>query len=361
MVFNVIKFRFTTPLHLSKARADYVDSDAYWHSDGWYAAIMQAWALLGMTEHLDALQADGTGLDFTLSSLFPYTTDEAQRTVFFLPRPLGTREPLLAESLKQERDERRKALKKLAWMDVDRLAHCLQEPSAPWVEHWSELKGAYLTARTLPKQVDDGQLLHRDLTPKVAIDPQTGESTPYYLERLSFEAGSGWYGLFRGTEAAWKAVQTAVLLLGEEGIGTDRHVGNGKYEVCLATAEETQRFQRLLQTEQDTDYYYNLSLYNPTDASTLQQALTADQAERISYALVKRGGWITTPPYHSLRRRPLHFFKEGSILHFPNGNPNETGAICDVRPKAHPNHPELQTEHPIWRVGKSFFIPFKYD
>lgn len=359
MVLKVIKFRFTTPLHLSKARADYIDSYTHWHSDGWYAAIMQAWAVLGMHAPLKRLHEQDGVLDFTLSSLFPYATDTSDQTVFFLPRPMVNQEPLLAESLLDERDERRKALKKWTWVELERFGQCTQDSQQPWIHKWSELKGAYLTNRTLPPVLEDGALLHRVLAPKVTIDPTTGESTPYYLERLYFEKGCGWYGLFEGSEERWQEVQAAILLLGQEGIGTDRHTGNGKFEVCLATDEETGLFQRLFETKEPSSYYCNLSLYNPPNFEVLQDALAPPKEDAIGYQLIKRGGWITTPPYHALRRRPLYFFKEGSVLFFPDGqNPNRTGAICDVRPKVAEDTSYLQTNHPIWRVGKSFFVPF---
>jgi len=44
---EIIKFTFKTPLHIGTVRADYSISSSLVHSDTLYAAIIQAWSLLG--------------------------------------------------------------------------------------------------------------------------------------------------------------------------------------------------------------------------------------------------------------------------------------------------------------------------
>lgn len=348
MRFRVLKFRFTTPIHLATARGDYIKGHRYLHSDSLYAAIIQSWATLGMTSVLEAYNQGA--LNFAFSSLFPFVESSTNEPIFFLPRPSQTlqKDP---ESSLQQQQKLRKDYKRIEWVDVKLFKEWQEDPNTPMLKA-DHLKGRYLTAANWG--VDNEDFMYTQMEPKVTITRDIQESTPYYLERLCFEKGSGWYGLFNGSEEAWKVVQSALLFLEEEGLGTDRHQGNGKFKVYCAPSDEAKIFHRLLQSKSTTNYYYNLSLYNPSKLDAIETLLGAPQeATFVGYHLVKRGGWLTTYPYQTLRKQPIHFFKEGSILRFMDTKPSPwDGARVNVAPQEHP--------HPVWRVGQSLFIPINF-
>lgn len=365
MGLKLIKFKFTTPIHLATERSDYIIGQSFLHSDSLYAAIMQAWSILGMQDSLDAIFRNNSKegqLDFTLSSCFPYTTSIGKNTVFFLPRifkPLSFSENC---NQPEDRTKYRKDLKKIEWLDVELFKRFIQasidDKENAIIKDWSHLNGKYLTeADILPRDKQGNVLafedfIYKDLEPKVAISRTAQESTPYYLERLYFKPNSGLYCLFEGTEKSWKAVQAAIMFLQEEGLGTDRSQGNGKFKVCLGTEKEVAPFKEMMDVNIDTDYYCNLSLYNPNTNTNMETLLGNDDAY-VGYELLKRGGWITTTPYLTLRKKSLYMFKEGSVLKFDK-HPKEAGATVDVRPS------NITTKHPIWRAGRSFFIPVKF-
>jgi CRISPR/Cas system CSM-associated protein Csm4 (group 5 of RAMP superfamily) len=78
------------------------------------------------------------------------------------------------------------------------------------------------------------------------------------------------------------------------------------------------------------------------------------------FELIRRGGWITTQPYMTYRKKSIQMFREGSVFSLPKTravveNSFKAGKTVDLRPEL----PEgmKQVEHPVWRVGKSIFIP----
>ena len=71
---TLFRFRFTAPLHIANVRSDFDRSEKTVRSDSLYAAIIQAWSVLGIEHPILSNQNENTipPLGFTISSLFLY-------------------------------------------------------------------------------------------------------------------------------------------------------------------------------------------------------------------------------------------------------------------------------------------------
>jgi len=93
------------------------------------------------------------------------------------------------------------------------------------------------------------------------------------------------------------------MLLGENGVGSDRNTGNGQF---IATFEKEIPFH----IPTDGERQINLSLYCPNDKEEAAQMLDKESAFR----LVKRGGFIASPTYidHiTYRKKSIYMIAEG--------------------------------------------------
>ena len=341
-MLKLFRLNFTTPLHISNVREDYAQTNRRIHSDTLYSAIIQTWALLGKNTWLAALEQQNGEPNFALSSLFPYTTSN-QQTVYFLPRPLKS---FHLADVEREFKGKMKLLKEIEWLDLECYKMQIQQPEG-YAPKLNEVQEVYLSKHKI-----DINFLDSQVNPHVTIPREGGDANPFYVEQLRFTEGSGMYGLFHGTDEAFTQFATAMYLLQDEGIGTDKSMGYGRFEFALANDIETENFNQLFNSTTPAAYYTNLSLYNPENYESLQQMLpTNDQT--IGFEWTKRGGWITTSPYLNLRKKAIYMFSEGSI--FKSDTPIVThGASQNVKPSIiSPN------EHPIWRVGKSLFVPIQ--
>jgi CRISPR-associated protein Csm4 len=341
---RLFKLSFDEPLHIHGTRSDYSETLRQIHSDTIYAAIMQAWAVLGMDSTLDKIgqKEDKHGsLDFTLSSLFPYAQNEDGQTVHFLPRP---KKPFDMQAVEKDFGDKKK-VRKVEWLDM-----------AYFTEHISKAEGIspkkddfYDTKYLSQSKLSIKKFIHVNADPHASIprDSQGNNTNPYTFERLRFAPGCGFYFLFEGTDALFNSINTAFELLQDEGLGTDRNLGNGQFTYEVKEGKDVEAFDHLFKI--DSDYRTNLSLFMPNDAQELNDMLNGDD-KNIGYELVKRGGWLTTEPHITLHKKAVFMFAEGSV--FKTGKP-ATGLTTNVKP-------DILVTHPVWRVGRSFFVPIKF-
>ncbi|MEK6482148.1 type III-A CRISPR-associated RAMP protein Csm4 [Catalinimonas sp. 4WD22] len=338
---EILKLAFSTPLHIGSVRADYATSSAMLHSDTLYSAVMQAWSMLGKEEWIPQ-KGQWKDLGFTLSSLFPYTTLDNQ-AVYFFPKPYGF---LNDQRLKDEQKPESKANKKVQFYDSDYFFKFLKnEPVGP--QYAKHVQGSFLSSKSI-----DAGFMQKQVYPRVKVARSEGEDAiPYYVERLYFKKGSGLFTIVSyENEEARKRLRSALNLLQDEGLGTDRHVGHGLFKL-----EEDTGFKLEEQLPLNTNHMLNLSLYCPETKGSLEEMI---QDENARYELVQRGGWITTYPHMNLRKKTVHMFKEGSVFRKPSAGLTAMGSTQDLAPDKESLPEATQPpQHPIWRCGKSLFIP----
>ncbi len=361
---KIICLTFNSPLHIHGSREDYAETKDRVHSDTLYSAILSAWAMMGFEEPLSQIgNSDNMegNLDFTCSSLFPFFKEKEGDYTFFLPRP---QKPFETESVRRLREAHHvKAIKKIEWLD---LAYFTEHCKAPFGTKISEgsLWGKYMTsapssfAKYAQKQRDKGRdtdFMQTQLTQHANI-PRTmgGEATtmPYVVERIHFREGCGLYFIFEGSDEKYQLLLKALSLLEEEGIGTDRSTGNGRFTChVLEAAPILHQFKALFEGE--SEHRTNLSLFCPESHEQICAFLETPKA---GYGLIKRGGWISSEPFIGLQKRDLYMFSEGSIFKTPHER--IAGAVVNVKPLFDTG--PVASMHPIWRSGRSFFVPVQF-
>lgn len=321
--FKIYKLHFTSPLHLGNARDDYGVSLKSIASDTMYAALISCLAKLG-----EEIPKDGD-LGCTISSLFPfYQKDKADKNaVLFFPKPLKQTLPKSDEAVKE-----RKKIKKVTWLDASYFSKVLhgEQLFNEQTIGGNAIQGEYMTDAPIDKDFISSQV-----SPRVTVSRDFSEDAkPFYMDRIAFK---GYSGLFFMANGDVSRLEKALNLLQYEGIGTDRNVGNGYFEYSKDAIE--------IDLPDDTDFVMSLSSFVPESKEQLQALLDSDE---VAYDFQRRGGWITTAPYNTIRKNAIYAFAAGSVF---RGLRMGDGRIVDLAPQG-------LVKHPVWRCGKAFFLPF---
>jgi CRISPR type III-A-associated RAMP protein Csm4 len=322
---NIYKLHFTTPLHIGNERADNTIGTAILHSDTMYAAIFNAWATLGKVAWIPT-ETNPIDFGFTMSSFFPY-----QQSIYFLPRPLYSPS---SEYTALTDTSIKKSIKKAAWIDTTIFENILND-TEPKFYNPENFKGDFWSASTILNAPITSQIMPRS---KVR---EGNDTVIYYIERFYFAPDAGLYTMVQFTDDAAKhKFEAALRFLGDEGVGTDRNVGHGKFTFSLENAFT-------LNLKKDKGLAISLGLYCPESVEVLKQQI--DNAS-IGYNLIKRGGWLSEP-YNSWRKKNVYMLQEGSTLKMEGELTYQTiGQNIDIRPAS--------VGHPVWRCGKTLFIHF---
>jgi len=338
--FSIARLAFTAPLHIGSVREDFVPSEEMIRSDTLYAAIMHVWDMLGYEVPKEP--------PFAISSLFPYKKVD-NTIIHFLPVPL-TKPAFDVEKGSSDKNPKfEKQRKKIQWADADAFGKITRgEKLAVGVfdeeaAAFKNLQGTYYSQETV------GAIFRKQTTPRTKISRDGSEDTTiFYIERLHFEPDAGLYLIFQAdTPESEKKLKNALEVLQDEGIGTDRTVGNGFFRVSYDTLS--------LDLPVSNGLYTNLSLFCPENSAQLSPMMEVPA----QWELIKRGGWITASSMNTWRKQDTHMFREGSVFHLPpnqvnNNSPiQQVGYTRDVTPEiALPNK-----SHSIYRTGKALFIP----
>ncbi len=333
--FTVYKLHFTSPVHFGDSRSDYGVSLRTVQSDTVYAAVTSCLAKMGVE-----IPENGD-LGCTLSSAFPfYQKSENSAPTYFFPKPLRFSIP----KLKDIGDA--KKVKKVRWMDAEYFSRVINGQTlfeggddVACIRH-----GEFLTNSEIP------DFIRSDVSARVTVPSRLGDedAVPFYMDRVFFKDFSGLYFIADGD---CTLLEKGLELLQYEGIGTDRNVGNGYFRYGKDTV--------ILPLPGSSDYALSLSMFIPGDADGLKTMLEGDG---VSYDFARRGGWITDSPHNTIRKNVVHAFLPASV--FATGDaPCVKGKIVDLQPQAFGDI--IRTEnlggepHPVWRCGKSIFIPIK--
>lgn len=329
--FEVVKLQFSVPLHLSRGQTDSYDkTERVLHSDTIKSALFAVGRMLY-----------GEGADeafwnsFLVSSAFPYSGD-----VYFFPKPMA-KLGLQFENIdsKTEASKANKKIKKLEYLAQDVFESVIAgEENIQITDKQIGQGGIFI----FPSGQEASKVFTTYEQQRLAKPENEGEDgTPYYIDRLYFAKNCGLYFFLKINDENYrKKIQAAVKLLGDEGIGTDKHVGNGQF---------TPDFGKIVQLNvpEKADAQMLLSLYLPEKGEYTQGLL-----EKSAYMLTKRGGYIASPAnpsFLTFRKKSVYMFTEASV--FPSDMPID-GKKINLEPQ---NVQGLH--HEIWREGKAFTIP----
>ena len=334
--FKIFKLHFTAPLHISDQHDDLGNSQKIIQSDTLYAALMSCLAKNG-----EDLPEDGE-LGFTVSSLFPYfQKDKDSSPVYFLPIPMQSRQADLADVTKA------KTVKKVQWIDSNLYSSVLSGESLfdGTDSYIPYIQGNYLTTYELPEDINGSkEFIRSEVSQRVTLVSRTGEENakPFYVDKILFRYDAGLYFIVEGDTSL---LEKALHLLSLEGIGTDRNVGYGFFEYTADTLS--------IDLPKEANHQLSLSLLIPESKEQLEMLLNS---ECVAYDFVRRGGWITTYPYMTLRKNAIYGFVPGSVFRKDEGeSATVIGKIVDLKPET----VDVEITHHVWRNGKAIMLPIK--
>lgn len=320
--YQIIKMKFLTPIHIGKGKEFYDVSSSDLHSDTLIAALAAMRAQNGQTDDLDKFMSS-----FVLSSAFPYSGKS-----YFLPKPMGKLNIKVQD--KEEHDYRKK-LKSIRFIEHSIFAS-LAKGQCEEIDE-TVIQGSFIVdAKEEWKQPYTNQVNQR-----VSVPRDGGDATPFFFDWKYFNHNAGLYCITDATDELFNEILSLFGQLGEAGLGTDKNVGGGKFDVEADKIE--------LPTVTDANATMLLSLYLPT-----KEEMDGLQLDRSKYSLMLRGGYMAGSDIETFRhlwKKSIYMFDVGSI--FPI-NQQLKGKIADLSPDWND-----ERIHPVYRSGKPFCLPVK--
>lgn len=328
--FDIIKMHFKSPLHLSKGKESVYDSsEQLIHSDTLQSAIF----VCAMEIFGDTVANKDFFKSYQVSSAFPFYKDE-----FFFPKP---QKDFNLFKVSEDDSKSVKKIKRIEYLSQFYFQEFLQGKQISFEDDKSK---ANCYSDILKEKGEKFKLLESNVNQRVSISRfLDSDSNPFYMDRIYFRKNAGLYFILKFLDEQNKNKVTAALQhLGENGIGTDRSIGQGNFEIKTAKLE--------IDIPQNPNAYLNLSLFAPKCKEKLPNL------KESYYTLLKRGGWIANPKnqnHASWRKKSVYMFGEGSVF---SSKGELEGKIFDLKPKILEQSSDV---HSIWRDARGMFLPVK--
>jgi CRISPR type III-A-associated RAMP protein Csm4 len=336
--------RFTGPLRLSHPTGLPERSEIIIHSDTLKSALFA----VGLQIYPEwAGQADNYFNAFSISSAFPFCGEE-----YFLPRPQW---PVIFRFSQTDEALFAKKAKKIQYVSAafydsfykNLPAHSFAQPPVLDVDNSQVVQGQFLSSRSQPS----GRVVWETVVEPHAAKLEDPFGSPRYFttSRTFFAQDCGLYFLIRFHDETWRGpLLNAMRLLGHQGMGSDRSVGNVFFD--FHPERDIKSPLPFGLPDQDppdqAGLYVALGMYLPT-----QEDLERAHLDESSWTLVRRGGYLAAPenPEHMrLRRNWLMMMGPGSVL---KCTASPVGKMVDLRPEV----PHDPVRHPVWRDGRCLF------
>ena len=322
--YTLIKLTKLTPLHIGTGKENYDFSASDLQSDTLTAALASLRAQQGKVDDLEEFLKS-----FTLSSAFPFWKE-----IYFLPKPHGKIKVVVAD---KKEYEYRKKLKNVRYIESSLWEKLMNGENL--TINGDQLKKEFLLNRNEKfYNIYKAQVNQRVSVPR--CDGQDAE--PFFFDWKYFDKDAGLYCLTDAKGELLDEIVRLFTLLGESGLGTDRNVGGGKFDVEIVNDFS-------IMEPSDANGEMLLSLYIPSEKELKTLHLSESK-----YELLLRGGYISGSQeerFRHLRKKSVYMFGVGSI--FSTTQPLE-GEVVNLRPEW---NDELL--HAVYRSGKPFYIPIK--
>lgn len=318
--YTIFKLKNLTPLHVGTGQENYDFSANDLSSDEISSALAAIKAQHGDADSIDAfLRA------FSISSAFPFIGD-----MLFLPRPIGHLNICISG---MEEHQYRKELKKIKYVELS-IWQKLIGGQQVTIDHAQLYKEYLMPLSDSPKECPSV----KQVVQRVGVNRDYQDTVPFFFEWQYFSASAGLFFIVDADTEVTKELLLLASLLGESGIGTDKSVGGGKFDVECGTIE--------IADIHNATSTMLLSSFIPTeeDFSHLQLANSI-------YSLIYRNGFIagsTEEQFRHLRKKSIYMFNVGSVFNTLHGL---EGKIVNLRPDWNDD-----TLHPVYRSGKPFTV-----
>lgn len=326
-IYTLIKLKNLTPVHMGNGKENYDFSASHLQSDTLSAALAATRAQSGKRDNLsDFLDS------FTISSAFPYIGNR-----YFMPKPLGKIEVRVNDA---DEYSIKKSLKKIEFIKFPLWKDLIQGKTLQINRY--QLRGNYLI-----EAKDENSFLppyKSQVNQRVSVPRDEKRDTePFFFEWTYFNQNAGLFCIVCSPEEMKNEIISLFEEMGENGIGTDKNIGGGKFEI------ETNNWD--FPTINNPNASMLLSLYIPTSDEIGNLNL-----ESSKYELILRGGYMAgseDTKFRHLRKKSIYMFNYGSVFHTTQ---SFAGKIIDLKPNW--NDKNL---HPVYRSGKPFIIPIKHN
>ncbi|MCI7069916.1 MAG: type III-A CRISPR-associated RAMP protein Csm4 [Bacteroides pyogenes] len=320
--YKVIKLKNLSPLHIGSGKENYDFSATELQSDTISSALAALRAQKGESENIDTFLHS-----FSISSAFPYWKGH-----FFLPKMQGK----LAITVENEEEYTiRKKLKKIRYIEYNL---------------WSELVAG--KKQIITKDQLQGEFLVTDpdfecistntICQRVTVARDGRKSTePFFFEWRFFHPEAGLFFLIDSDEQTFSTIVKLFKELGETGIGTDKNIGGGKFDIEISELS--------LPDIQDSNSSILLSLYIPTE-----EEIKKIELSNAKFNITLRDGFIAGSNNESLRhlrKKSIYMLTTGSVLPIVE---RLEGKIVDLKPNWNDHN-----LHPVFRSGRPVSLPIK--
>jgi len=311
-----------SPLHVGEMGVGQEETLEYVPSDTLFAALVTTWLEMGRQQLVEELPTwEKNGPSLRLTSAFPCLGE-----TLLYPRPLLLMQPKNGD----------KVYKKVRWVSRSIFDKMLEDPTQTTLDSlWAQgaaHDGVWVDAG---ESAITEQSWATTRVPKVTVDRMSNASTPFHVGRVHFGDQVGLWFAAEGEPVWLDALDEALELLADSGLGGQRSRGNGVFVLeKLATPA------LVAVAEGESGYQVLLSRTAPREAQ--MDALRGDKS---SYQLVTVGGWASAPGDHPLIRQRVRMLAEGSIV-----AAGPIGQLVDVNPAYH------LVDHPIYRYGYGFGV-----
>ncbi|MBA7525404.1 hypothetical protein ES705_17555 [subsurface metagenome] len=347
----LLKISPITPFHLGEMM-DMERTDEIIHSDTIFSALCYiSDKYLGDDNYKTFITPflDGTP-PFLISSAFPYfevssnfKRISSENTILFFPKPL------IFKNFVEKFPKNIKQFKKIRFISKELFDAYLSKNDGFLEDQFQDSQGnvksnnliqgnqVWLSEgeRNLIPEVEN--LWKIQQAPRITIDRITKQTTIYHYSRVHFHKKAGLFILMNirndiNSERIVKDIITKLRYLGDTGIGGERSLGNGQFELKLN--ETNMPFTvDLKESGEASQNIITLSLYLPKKSEIERSLLD----ENSYYQLINRKGWISDFTYH---RKSINMIAEGSVLQ--QDGQILLGKIEDVTPeilnKKNPNY-----------------------
>lgn len=356
-IHHLIKMDPKTPFHLGEMM-DMERTEDIIHSDTLFSALCHiSDKSLGKDNYRTLIQPFiENNPPFLISSAFPYCETE-EDTLYFFPKPLifknfVDRFPKNIKTFKKIRFVSKKIFDAYLTGDDEFLEHQFQDLNGNIKRnHLIQGNQIWLSKEESKLILDIENLWKIQQEPRITIDRITKQTTIYHYSRAHYHKKAGLFVLIRinkesESQDILKDIITKFRYLGDTGIGGERSLGNGQFDLKLN--EDNNPFTITFKDgNEDSKRFIALSLLLPRKNEIEGGLLNEDSY----YQIINRRGWISNSTF---RRKSINMIIEGSVLS-RNGK-NVLGKIEDVTPeiisKENPNYK-------IHRYGYSYSINIK--
>lgn len=323
--YTLIKLKNMTPLHIGTGKENYDFSSSDLHSDTLSAAL----AAMKMQKQSNA-DTKAFMESFIISSAYPFIGNH-----YFLPKPQGKVNIQVTDA---EEYVSRKKLKRIKYIEIN-LWNDLIAGKELHVQT-AQIKGSFLLENLSEKDFDipyKSQVNQRVTVPR-DLDK---DAEPFFFEWTYFQENAGLFCLLDVADKEKEDILDLFKQLGEVGLGTDKNIGGGKFEIEVA--------QLSISEVNTANAIMLLSLFIPTEEELPRLNLPNSR-----YELLQRGGYIAGSQdvmFRHLRKKSVYMFNIGSV--FSTTIPIR-GRVIDLRPDW-----QDKQLHPVFRSGKPFVVPIK--